>query len=319
MNYQTEFKILAASLCLAFPLGAQQPTPANTTTKPVPSYFRADHERAVKGDVEAMLEENKKYQEAGLPKPHADQTVVSKLEKLAKAGDIRAQRRMLLFREESGLDPLPRPPEREAQIRSLTKRLADSGDPEGMVAWSMVLQGDGRSKKDWNEQEISHWFYKSWDYYEAKAKQGDVKAMVTLVETLAPAIPSLMASDIGNRRMYWREQAALHGDPASMFVMGMEFWGKANPKTGLSPECEAWFLKSAKAGYWRAMLTLAGAYAHGSFQILNGEAPRPNPAKAWEWVDRAVAVTGNPQIWKAFVNEDDEDFMEGFPPRPGSK
>jgi TPR repeat protein len=104
-----------------------------------------------------------------------------------------------------------------------------------------------------------------------------------------------------------------------MFTVGMEIYGGPSVLYGPRYECEQWFLRSAKAGNWRAMLQLASFYAHGTFQRLRSEDPKPDPVKAWYWLDKAVEITGNTEIWKMFIDEDEGNFMEGFPPRPSSK
>jgi TPR repeat protein len=299
---------VAITLLVVPSLHAQVAKKSNSGA-PTPSYFRAEHERAAKGDVMAMIAENAKRRGVGLPTLHDEKRIIEKLSLQARGGNATALLELARMRR-ANIDGVLTP-EMEAPIKKMVLRAAELGDPAAMHEWAAMLGRELGAKT--NEQEIAYWYFKAWDHYEAKAKRGDVKAMVALANLIPPGVRAI--GEVGGRMTEWRDKAAEHGDPESMFFVGMELM--VDPRGhGRRYECVAWLQRSAEAGYWRAMLQLALFYARGEFQRLKGEEPRPDPVMAWEWVDRAVAATGNKEIWKVFIDPDDDDFMEGFPPRP---
>lgn len=301
-----------------FPSALAQSQMKQNQPEQVPVFIKAEHVQASKGDAMAMIRENQKRQTAGLETRYDDNQIEQKLVAGAKSGNAKAMLALAKFRRER-LEIAT--PESEAPIKDLLRKAATQEDPEAMAEWALWLSKEPERSRD--PKEIEHWFYKAWDAYESKAKRGDVNAMMALASIPVPlTFPTIRIQGqrfLGDEMREWRQEAAKNGDPSAMFILAMEIYGRSPLTAAYGPESasEQWFLRSAKAGNWQAMLQLATIYGHGGFQHLDGGEPLSDPVKAWYWLDKAIEVTGNPRIgYVYFSGEEEGDFMEGFPPRP---
>lgn len=313
--------ILMVSIALFSSLAFQVPN-APMKEMCTPPHSRQEHERVLRGDVWAMFEENRKLAEVGLPRPYSRELLIQKLAPLVAKKDLQAELATIALRggthfsiiENGAIDVGTESKEDNERARILIWKLAESGDPRYMKLRSLWLDREPKGQRD--AKEIEYWYTRAWDFYETRARKGDVRAMVCLAHLMEPStFPGIPITDPywgPTVRAQWHKRAAESGDAVSMFEVGMGMMS--------SDACFEWFLKSANAGYWRAMLQVASFYAHGTVQILRGEAPKPDPVKAWLWLDRAIAQTGNPEVWNAYFDEDDgEDFLADWPARPGDK
>ncbi|MBI1855908.1 MAG: hypothetical protein HYR93_08610 [Chloroflexi bacterium] len=86
-------------------------------------------------------------------------------------------------------------------------------------------------------------------------------------------------------------------------------------------------------GHWPTMADIGAIYAYGTWPDSNwkptelgpdGEKLRANPAKAWEWWDKAIAVAGREAVMKYLLEghalgDAKKDECQQIPPKPSNR
>lgn len=269
----------------------------------MPARLRADFEKGLNGDVFAMIKANNWA--PGLPTryvfPRA--LIMQKLEILVKRDDPRAMRELAHelnanWQQYTLANADPKCKEDELRSQALIERAANLGDPGAMVEFAHHLWG-----KDHKSKEAVQWLLKYREIQEAKAKTGDLDAMYALG---AFGFPTDCAIEMNIRRKFseeglqWERKAAELGHTTAAYQLGLDLQGRN------TREAVQWIERAANQGHWMAMVQMGKFYAFGFWNevgqaVVNPEkrpdlVPKCNPAKAWEWWDKAIALVGEESV-----------------------
>jgi TPR repeat protein len=280
-----------------------------------------------KGDGLAMVDANRACTVWGTKQPFEPNEVQKALLPLAQSGDPKAMFSM-------GISMIrfatPGPGDAEQRGKDWVRRAAESGYAPAMLHMVSQIPHHAREEKN-------RWIKKAYETLLPKAEAGDVDAMLELVH-----VPPLLGDSkklgvalISNEeKNAWLRKAMALGSTEAMIKLSD--WlrrdsGHSREAT-LADRQESMELsmKLVEMGHWSTMADLGAIYAIGCWPNSSweptdlgpdGQKLREDPAKAWEWWDKAIAIAGKEAVLKYLLerhNVGDSKRADCFqiPPRP---
>lgn len=301
------------ALCLmngSLVFGWQDPAPT-PSVRQLPAFIQKKVDHAKTGDVFAMLQANDWETRCARVPSFSKDIIRPKLEAMVKDGNTEAM--LALATELHSDNPSGPEPQRS---RELVKQAALLGSGEGMVEYAASIW---RNEK--NQEDAVKWFLLGKEALERRANQGELNAILGL----AYLFPFSEDKRIRNqeayeKRMGWLRKAAEREHPDAMYSLGSVLYNRHDP------EARIWMEKAANAGSWEAMVEMGRYYAEGFpgvpversetssghraaklSPLKPGDPPpastRLNPAKAWEWWDKAIALVGEEKVMSLLPEE----------------
>ena len=303
--------------------GAPQERPGNPEKVPEHALHMVALGR--NGDGLAMVDANHACEAWGTEKPFEPVVVQRALLPLAQSGNPKAMWAM-------GISMVryaePGPGSDQEKGEAWIRRAAEAGEPSAML--HMVSQV--RSPEEQNQ-----WIKRAYETLLPKAESGDVEAILELVHV--PDLSRDAKNPGGSLFPYadhdkWLRKAVALGSPDAMIMLTehlRRYQGHSQEET-LASRQESMELsrKLVAMGHWPTMVDIGVIYADGVWPDSgwkptdlgpDGEKLRPNPAKAWKWWDKAIAIAGKEAVMKYLLEHHalgnpDEDECQPLPPRP---
>lgn len=255
-----------------------------------------------KGDGLSMVDANHACEAWGVKQPFEPAVVQNALLPLAQSGNPKA---MLTMGISMVRNAEPGSGSDQEKGKVWIRRAAEAGNASAML--NMVSQVR-------NPQERNQWVKRAFETLMPKAESGDVEAMLELqnvphllgdTKHLGTALLSNEAKD------KWLRKAVDLGSIDAMIMLAVRlrrYQGHSREETrAYRQESMDLSRKLVSMGHWPTMVDIGAIYAYGVWPDSDwnpselgpeGEKLRTNPAKAWEWWDRAIAIAGKDAVMK---------------------
>jgi len=208
------------------------------------------------------------------------------------------------------------------------RRAAEGGHAPAMLAMVSLAS---------NREERNQWVKRAYETLLPKAEGGDVDAMLELQH-----VPHLLGDSkkLGGALMsneekdVWLRKAMALGSTEAMTTLSerlrRSMVRSREATLAARQESVDLSMKLVEMGHWPTMAALGAIYAYGYWPNSmqeptdlgpDGQKLRENPAKAWEWWDKAIAIAGKDVVMKYLLENEalgdaELDECHPIPPRP---
>lgn len=325
MNPNTIFKVIKSAMMSVMVAGLVGQTPAT----PTKGGLLAKHPKTVKkaeaGDPVQQWHVNELLKEQGESPRYAYPKILEALEKQAKGGNPETLYHLAILVGSDTPGIQKNAPRRKAMMADLARM----GHAQAMLEHALDLW---RDHKD-GEQALN-WWLKARTTLTTQAEAGDRKAMASLWYQGPPAgleyHERVLKLPLFVEGTKWIRRSAELGDPEAMTNLGYRLVessdgvtsgqlepGRERERERLEREGVEWLKKASERGQWMAMIRLGFVYAEGlgcemrAFGKTGTPVPK-DPAKAWYWWDKAIALVGEEKV----MSQLDPSGEGELPPRP---
>jgi len=298
--------LVALKLTFVFVIPTLAFAQASIVQEPKPPFLQKAIAKGMNGDLFDRIKANERARFLHLPPPFPMEksTVIDFMKKRANGEDSRAIAYLGMEEVENYGNPRIREHGKE-----LIKQAAGLGSTESQLAWAHIVWLDQKDSK-----EAGYWWNKAYEVIEKQAQEGDLDSMFKMGNYTRPpgATSDTQRAFSQDSTRAWLRKAAENGhiEAASMLghVLDLTARTEAEQREGWK-----WMNAAAEAGDASSMVDLGRRYARPEKGKTKFTFVPYDPAKAWQWWDKAIARIGKQEVMELL-----EDLQESgqLPPRP---